>query len=446
MGYSFYASITLDHTQVTTSSSTYLRVKVFGDARFATIAHGGELHNASGYDLIFATDISGAHPLTFELEENSYSATTGAGVWWVRIPFPSDSSDTVFYVVYSNAGISTYQGDTNGTWGSDYDAVVHFNASGSQIDSTATGNNLTSTGGSPSYTAGLIGYAFESGGSDYIYQNPCSGINSDGPCTLSCWYKLASATVSGNVCIVGMGGNGGTNCRALALPGAATFVVDTATVDPACALVSSTNWVNMVLAIPSAGTPNNMLVYLNGVLQTTAGGNNTAFALTAAGKYFTVGCVPGSPGAGDFMAGLIDEFRYAPSQLDAGLIATEYQSQQPGSTFYALGPQEVVPPPGSSVLVQQAILELQAQTDPNARVQQAIIELLTSNDPNAIVQQIVLELQVLPGNPFPPVNTQPFSIILRGVKRWPIGQKPFVCPVDERQYNDAMTELTKWIG
>lgn len=445
MGYSYYRSITIDHTQVSASSSTYLRVPVFGNASFATIANGGRLTNSSGYDLIFSTTANGSSPLTFELEANSYNATTGAGLWWVRIPFPSTSADTVFYVVYGNASITTYQGNTPGTWGSDYDAVVHFNASGSQIDSTATGNNLTSTGGSPTYTAGLLGLAFTSGGSDYLYQNPCSGINSDGPCTLSAWYKLASATVTGNTCIVGMGGNGATNCRALALPGAATFLVDTQTVDVSCVLVSSTNWVYMTIVVPTSGTPNTMLVYLNGVLQTTAGGNNTAFALTSAGSYFTVGCLPGSPGAGDFMTGLIDELRYAPSALDAGQIATDYAAQQPGTDFYALGTEHGEGPTGIAAEVQQAILELQLLENPNARIQLAMIEFMTLNDPHARVQQVVLEMQVLEV-PNPAVNTEPFSIILRGVKRWPLGQKPSICPVDEKQHDDAMEELTKWIG
>jgi len=46
----------------------------------------------------------------------------------------------------------------------------------------------------------------------------------------------------------------------------------------------------------------------------------------------------------------------------------------------------------------------------------------------------------------PPPTTQPFSIILRGVKRFPVGVKPAICPVDEKAHNDAMIEFTKFIG
>src|SRR5580704_15779942 len=124
MAWTYYASITIDHTQVSASSETYLRVPFFGGPNFAGLAYGGTLTNGNAYDVIFSTDTAGASALTFELEANSYDATTGAGLWWIQIPFPSTSVDTVIYVVYANSSITTYQGNTNGTWGSDYNAVV----------------------------------------------------------------------------------------------------------------------------------------------------------------------------------------------------------------------------------------------------------------------------------------------------------------------------------
>jgi hypothetical protein len=43
--------------------------------------------------------------------------------------------------------------------------------------------------------------------------------------------------------------------------------------------------------------------------------------------------------------------------------------------------------------------------------------------------------------------TQPFSVILRGVKRFKTGPKEFICkPVDEKAHNEAMAKLTEWIG
>ena len=404
MAYSYYRSITIDHTQVAASSSTYLRVPVFGNASFATVANGGRLTNSSGYDLIFATDTAGASPLTFELEENSYNATTGAGLWWVRIPFPSTSSNTVFYVVYGNPAISTYQGNTNGTWGTDYTAVIHFNASGTQIDSTSDGNNLTGSGGSPAFSTGLLGLAFQGNGSSYAYGSSVT-LPTDGPVAFSAWYKFSSSPGSGNS-IAGIGGNGGTNSRALIFPTSTILAIDTSSADVETTLAWSTNWVYVAIVLPSSATPNNMAVYVNGALTSGTGGNNSAFTMPSTGANLTVSCIPGSTAAGTNMTGLVDEVRLS-GAIDAGLVATDYAAQQPSTTFYALGTEHGQPPPVGSVAVQQAVIELQAQTDPHAQAQQMVLELMTTNSPPARIQQVVFEIQVLPATPIPPVPPQP---------------------------------------
>jgi hypothetical protein len=77
----------------------------------------------------------------------------------------------------------------------------------------------------------------------------------------------------------------------------------------------------------------------------------------------------------------------------------------------------------------------------NARVQQAVIELMTLTEPNAKVQQAVIELMVLPI-----VATSPISVILRGVKRFPITAPPSICPVDKEEHEGLVKKLTEWIG
>lgn len=43
--------------------------------------------------------------------------------------------------------------------------------------------------------------------------------------------------------------------------------------------------------------------------------------------------------------------------------------------------------------------------------------------------------------------TQPFSVILRGVKRFKTGPKEFICkPVDEQEHAETLDKLTEWIG
>jgi hypothetical protein len=44
-------------------------------------------------------------------------------------------------------------------------------------------------------------------------------------------------------------------------------------------------------------------------------------------------------------------------------------------------------------------------------------------------------------------QTQPFAVILRGVKRFKTGPKEFICkPVNEQEHNAAVEKLTEWIG
>jgi hypothetical protein len=97
--------------------------------------------------------------------------------------------------------------------------------------------------------------------------------------------------------------------------------------------------------------------------------------------------------------------------------------------------------------VQQAIIELVTLSQPNARVQQAIVEMITLGAPNpyARVQQAVIELIVL-GNTTP-VSTLPFSVILRGVKRFPISKPQPICkPVEESLSAELLDDLKKFIG
>src|ERR1035438_6612193 len=101
MSYTYYRSYTIDHTQVTASGAGYFRAQFLGGAFAATIANGGRLTSASGYDLIFSSTNPSISltPIPFQIEPGSYNATTGAGIWWVKIAYPSTSVATIAYVV-----------------------------------------------------------------------------------------------------------------------------------------------------------------------------------------------------------------------------------------------------------------------------------------------------------------------------------------------------------
>ena len=55
-----------------------------------TVANGGNVQNANGYDVIFTSDAGCATKLDHKVE--GYTATTGAVNYWVRVPLLSHTA------------------------------------------------------------------------------------------------------------------------------------------------------------------------------------------------------------------------------------------------------------------------------------------------------------------------------------------------------------------
>jgi len=63
----------------------------------------------------------GASPLAFERE--SYNPSTGAVIFWVKVPWVSHTTDSAFYMLYGNSSITTDQSNKTGVWDSDYQGI-----------------------------------------------------------------------------------------------------------------------------------------------------------------------------------------------------------------------------------------------------------------------------------------------------------------------------------
>ncbi len=121
-------------------------------ADLKTTANGGNVQNASGYDIIFTSDQAGNTQLAHEIE--SYTASTGEIIMWVRIP--SLVSATKIYLFYGNSSISSFQGNVTsngvtGVWDSNYKGVWHLRedpsgAAPQMQDATSNNNDGTSNG------------------------------------------------------------------------------------------------------------------------------------------------------------------------------------------------------------------------------------------------------------------------------------------------------------
>ena len=174
LAYEYYRSITIDHTKVPNTDQTDYPMLVSGAYPFlASVANGGEVQSAGGYDIIFTADSAGHLPLDFEID--TYSSATGNAAFWVRIPTLSHTLNTTIYMWYGNSAITSSQEDRTGVWRNGYAGVWHFGSPSalSAADSTGNANNGLNHGVTPA--AGLIGGSgsFDSVGAGRIVCPAC---------------------------------------------------------------------------------------------------------------------------------------------------------------------------------------------------------------------------------------------------------------------------------
>ena len=105
-GYSYSRKITIVSSEVPNTDQSNFPM-LFSDTRplFMSVANGGHVANANGYDIIFTADAAGTQKLNHEIE--SYNGTTGQFIAWVQVPTVSHTSNTVIYLFYGNSSIVT---------------------------------------------------------------------------------------------------------------------------------------------------------------------------------------------------------------------------------------------------------------------------------------------------------------------------------------------------
>lgn len=155
MSFNYKSPLTIDHTKVADNFTDFVVLINLTDNRLKVVGSGGHVQNPNGYDIRPYADISGATPLTYELD--TYVSTTGALAMWVKIPSLSSSTDLTFYLFYGDGSLST-NGSSSGTWDSNYQGVYHMGtpSSLSLVDSTGHSNGSSS---GPTASTGLIGGA-----------------------------------------------------------------------------------------------------------------------------------------------------------------------------------------------------------------------------------------------------------------------------------------------
>jgi hypothetical protein len=320
-GYKFVTPITLDAASGSEDLTDFpVLVHVNSNPttdNLRSVANGGHVENANGYDIIFRD----ANYSTLDHQIESYEPTTGEFFAWVRIPVLSSATATTIYMSYGNPAISTDPSTTN-VWISSYKGVWHL--TNNAIDATSTGNDGIESNTSDISGAIAGGKNFVSASNSYIRFFPLNGMTAnDENQTLSVWARYAS--VPGNVqnffsiqrtgsaVQIGMRGN------AVAWRWGGTILANSG-FQP-----SAGNWHHYVYTFD--GTTHQL--YIDGVITGSSTTMPQALIPTEGnlGRYNN----------GEYFNGWMDEARYSLSPLSSGWIATEYSNQSNPSGFALFG-------------------------------------------------------------------------------------------------------------
>ena len=333
VGYQYGKQITVNASEVVGPSSLTdfpMMVRFMGagaDLDLRSIANGGHVESATGYDIIFTSDQAGANVLDHQIE--SYNAATGEYVAWVRIPTLSNSVQTNIFMYYGNCSISS-DPSTSNVWNSDYDAVyfLHDNFN----DATSNGNTGTNNGSSDLSPA-LIADGQSFGVNDYI-QIPSASISS-GQGTVSIWAYASSFSGTEQYMYGHTSNPSGFSDRIQLYTDDGAGGLDLGlgnnhNLQQGIYTMNTGEWYHIVLTWN--GTT--CFVYVNGNLEHSEnyGGLNTLESYLDIGND---GRATGSRNEG--WDGDLDHARLSDEVFDANWIRTEYNNQREGSSFYSVG-------------------------------------------------------------------------------------------------------------
>ncbi len=209
--YSFAKQIIVNSGQVsgTTDLNNFVTLVSLTDNDLRTTSNGGNVENTNGYDIIFTLDDCSTI-LDHQIE--SYNASTGEYIAWVRIPTLFATFNTEIQMYYGNNTVTLDPSTTN-VWGAEYAAVWHMNQSPASAapqiqDYTANTNDGIANGGMAAgdLVNGYIGQGIDfDGNNDFIDCGSDASTDPNGSLTVSAW--IFSRAASGHIINRGGGWN-----------------------------------------------------------------------------------------------------------------------------------------------------------------------------------------------------------------------------------------------
>lgn len=349
--FSWYKTATVDHTQCGSTDSTSFPLTVGRDGTvqaidtdLKTVANGGFVQSSSGYDIRPFSDSALTTPLPYELV--FYSATTGALEMHINVPTISHTVDTVIYLGFGNATITT-DGTSNTTWSSAYKLVWHFKdgTTLTTTDSTSNAfngtNNNTATAGVGQIDGGVV---LNSASSQFISFSDGSNALSfaDTTFTYNLWFK---SSTSSNQVPMSKGepyhgyfvrfNDSGAGIASVVIKdsgGNAAYQFD---FTPSSLSDGVMHKLKVVFTTSTTVSATNAAVtYFDGVLQTGSTSRSGGVYNPPTGELFQVS---GRNGGSPNFTGTIDEARMKSTGDSADWETTEWNSQKSSSTLITWG-------------------------------------------------------------------------------------------------------------
>lgn len=339
-------SYTVTRAQLGSSAASHSDLAPITNLFLASAANGGGVISASGFDIIFATDNAGASPVAYE--RVLWTATDGMIEAHVLVS-PSSSVDTVMYILWGNAAVTTDQSNPTAVWDSDFILVQHFPDGTTLSVADSTTLNTPTNNGATAVAGQLDGAAGFNGSSQFV--DAGNAVSNVTTATMEAWINPSSTALG-----IVVGNQDGTNGYTMFTQvngstlqfapvvqaqsgGSTSFVIINNSGQPAIAVGT---W-SLIAARCTAG---NMDVYTNGVKmnQQSSIGTGAVGSTTSnlrVGRY-------GS--AAFFYPGNIDEVRVSKISRSDDWLATSYATQGHPNTFYSLG--TFSPPPTGGVIPQ----------------------------------------------------------------------------------------------
>lgn len=335
MSFSYYSPDTVQTGQVPSTQTNFPMLFLPTDNRFRTIANGGHVQSASGYDVRPFSDSGLSSSITFELVPGTFNATTGFFEMWRLLSSLSDG--LVTYTGYGDASLTT-DGSSTATWPSQYKCVFHFPDGMTLSVANSSQTSISPTNHGVTASAGQIDGGATGGATKWIDLGTVAGLNINADLTMSAWVKTTTTgtealidgyntaspnqgyglgigvNAAGKIDIYGGGAAGWKGANSIVNSGSWTYVV---------AQTVGNTGINFYKNALADGTPT----------------FSTARSLNWSGTRSLFDNTPGSVAPWTQSA---DEIHIQSGTTTANWITTEYNNQSAPGTFSVLGTEVAV--------------------------------------------------------------------------------------------------------